>query len=46
LVVAYLVPNVSVRVEGNSEKISPQPKNTSPDSTISRNGSVRYCSIV
>ena len=40
-----VVPKLSVSVAGNSEKISPQPKNTSPDSTTSRNGSVRYCSI-
>src|SRR6185312_8365050 len=31
-------PNVSVRVEGNSEKISPQPKNTRPVSTTNSAG--------
>jgi len=31
LVVACLVPKVSVSVEGKSEKISPQPKKTTPD---------------
>src|ERR1051326_1287726 len=30
-VVASFAPNVSVSVDGNSENISPQPKNTTPD---------------
>src|SRR3954470_18265005 len=44
-VVAYFVPNVSVSVEGNSEKISPQPKNTMPDITANKAGSPRVASI-
>ena len=36
-VVASRAPNVSVSVEGNSEKTSPQAKNTAPD--ISANNS-------
>ena len=37
-------PNVSVRVDGNSEKISPQPKNTTPESSTNQSGSLRVTS--
>ncbi len=35
---------VSVSVDGNSEKISPQPKNTTPDSSTNSSGSPRVAS--
>src|SRR3984957_15194834 len=40
LVVACFAPNVSVKVDGNSEKISPQPKNTTPESSTKASGSL------
>src|SRR5579871_593381 len=45
LVVACLVPKVSVNVDENSEKISPQPKNTMPDITANNAGLPRVASI-
>ena len=41
MVVACFCPNVSVKVDGNKEKISPQPKNTIPDKITNMTGSER-----
>src|SRR5580698_2368266 len=45
LVVASFAPNVSVNVDGNNEKISPQPKNTTPDISANSNASPRVLNI-
>ena len=43
---ANFVPKVSVSVDGNSEKISPQPKNTTADNTTKTSASLRKATMI